>query len=61
MIYPMFINTRPQDVVIFIVGGSTYEEARTVVMQNAANNGTRVILGGSVILNSARYLFNLND
>lgn len=45
---------RPQDVVIFIVGGSTYEEARTVAMQNSANNGTRVILGGSIVLNSAK-------
>ncbi|KAI5073398.1 hypothetical protein GOP47_0011411 [Adiantum capillus-veneris] len=56
-----FQHGRPQDVVIFIVGGSTYEEARTVAMQNAANNGTRVILGGSVVLNSAKFLADLED
>lgn len=42
--------------VIFIVGGTTYEEARMVSMQNAAQNGTRVLLGGSVVLNSSRYV-----
>lgn len=56
-----FQHVRPQDVVIFIVGGSTYEEARTVAMQNAANTGTRVILGGSVVLNSASFLKDLEE
>jgi vacuolar protein sorting-associated protein 45 len=49
-----FILCRPQEVVIFIVGGTTYEEARTVALQNGANTGTRIILGGSVVLNSKR-------
>eukprot|EP00250_Pteridium_aquilinum_P035063 c8549_g1_i1 orf=81-1778(+) len=56
-----FQHGRPQDVVIFIVGGSTYEEARTVAIQNAANNGTRVMLGGSTVLNSAKFLGDLED
>lgn len=47
---------RPQEVVIFIIGGTTYEEARTVALQNATNSGTRFILGGSVVLNSKRYV-----
>jgi vacuolar protein sorting-associated protein 45 len=46
---------RPQDVVIFIVGGTTYEEARSVALYNAANTGVRFFLGGSVVLNSKRY------
>ena len=45
------INTsslsRPQEVVIFIVGGTTYEESRSVALQNASNSGIRFILGGS--------------
>lgn len=49
-----FLN-RPQDVVIFIVGGTTYEEARAVALQNASNSGIRFILGGSAVLNSKRY------
>ena len=54
------INTsslsRPQEVVIFIVGGTTYEESRSVALQNASNSGIRFILGGSVVLNSKRYV-----
>lgn len=46
---------RPQDVVIFIVGGTTYEESRSVALYNAANPGVRFFLGGSVVLNSKRY------
>lgn len=42
--------------VIFIVGGTTYEESRCVALQNAMNTGIRFILGGSVILNSKRYV-----
>lgn len=40
--------------VIFVVGGTTYEESRSVALQNAANSGIRFILGGSAILNSKR-------
>ncbi|KAF3959821.1 hypothetical protein CMV_015406 [Castanea mollissima] len=47
-----FQQGRPQEVVIFIVGGTTYEESRSVALQNASNSGIRFILGGSVVLNS---------
>ncbi|KAJ4965913.1 hypothetical protein NE237_017762 [Protea cynaroides] len=63
--YPLignhFQQGRPQDVVIFIVGGTTYEEARAVALQNASNSGTRFILGGSVVLNSKRFLKDLEE
>ncbi|KAK6115648.1 hypothetical protein DH2020_007917 [Rehmannia glutinosa] len=49
-----FQQARPQDVIIFIVGGTTYEEARSVSLQNATNSGIRFILGGSAVLNSKR-------
>lgn len=52
------ILIRPQDVIIFIVGGTTYEESRSIALQNASNSGIRFILGGSVILNSKRYAVN---
>jgi hypothetical protein len=60
---PFFVNiideivavNRPQDVVIFIVGGTTYEESRSVALYNAANPGVRFFLGGCVVLNSKRY------
>ncbi|KAL7208551.1 hypothetical protein ACSBR1_030317 [Camellia fascicularis] len=45
---------RLQEVVIFTVGGTTYEESRSVTLQNATNSGIRFILGGSMVLNSKR-------
>ncbi|KAL6527509.1 vacuolar protein sorting-associated protein 45 [Orobanche gracilis] len=56
-----FQHARPQDVIIFIVGGTTYEEARSVSLQNATNSGIRFILGGSAILNSQRFLKDLEE
>ncbi|CAA7402333.1 unnamed protein product [Spirodela intermedia] len=56
-----FQQGRPSDVVIFIVGGTTFEEARAVAMNNAANTGTRFILGGPAILNSNRFLKDLEE
>lgn len=47
---------RPQEVVIFMVGGTTYEESRSVALQNATNSGIRFILGGTAVLNSKRYV-----
>lgn len=51
----LFFIHRPQEVVIFIVGGTTYEESRSVALQNSTNSGIRFILGGSALLNSKRY------
>jgi hypothetical protein len=51
---------RPQDIIIFIVGGTTYEEARTVALLNqelaasAQFAGTRILLGGTCVHNSTR-------
>nr|GAT60168.1 predicted protein [Mycena chlorophos] len=58
---------RPQDVIIFMIGGTTYEEARTVALFNqdpvAASNGgipsgsgTRLLLGGTCVHNSSSYV-----
>ncbi|KAJ7959245.1 vacuolar protein sorting 45 [Quillaja saponaria] len=56
-----FQQGRPQEVVIFIVGGTTYEESRSVALQNASNSGIRFILGGSVILSSKRFIKDLEE
>ncbi|KAJ7965428.1 vacuolar protein sorting 45 [Quillaja saponaria] len=56
-----FQQGRPQEVVIFIVGGTTYEESRSVALQNASNSGIRFTLGGSVILSSKRFLKDLEE
>eukprot|EP01147_Barroeca_monosierra_P010672 gene10672-2778_t len=45
------LTERPQEVLVFIVGGATYEEAKAVHEFNEANPGLRVILGGTHIHN----------
>ncbi|KAH8114481.1 Sec1 family-domain-containing protein [Phellopilus nigrolimitatus] len=61
---------RPQDVIIFMIGGTTYEEARVVSLLNqdlssgsgppgsatASAAGTRILLGGTTVLNSSSFL-----
>ncbi|KAL7006279.1 vacuolar protein sorting-associated protein 45 [Cystobasidiomycetes sp. EMM_F5] len=79
---PNQLHPRPQDVILFIIGGTTYEEARTVAMLNqqfasgqnvfglagpgaAATstglNHTRIIIGGTGVLNSSLFLDMLRD
>lgn len=43
-------------VIVFIVGGSTFEEAKAVADWNERNPGMRVVLGGSDVLNSDMFL-----
>ena len=52
---------KPQDVVVFIVGGATYEEAKTVAQVNASSPGVRVVLGGTSIHNSTTFLAEVQD
>ncbi|KAM3955765.1 vacuolar protein sorting 45 [Aphomia sociella] len=47
---------RPQDVIVFIVGGATYEEALCVHQINQAYPGVRVVLGGTTVHNSTSFL-----
>ncbi|KAF8895370.1 Sec1-like protein [Infundibulicybe gibba] len=57
---------RPQDVIIFMIGGTTYAEARTVALLNqdpALSNGgapntsaARILLGGTCVHNSSSFL-----
>lgn len=52
---------KPQDVVVFIIGGATYEEAKMVATINASSPGIRVVLGGTTIHNAATFLEELDD
>ncbi|KAK9676741.1 hypothetical protein RND81_11G097000 [Saponaria officinalis] len=56
-----FQQGRPQDVVIFIVGGTTYAESRAVALFNSSNSWIRFILGGTTILNSERFLKDVEE
>mmetsp|Transcript_44610 Transcript_44610/g.104881 ORF Transcript_44610/g.104881 Transcript_44610/m.104881 type:complete len:530 (+) Transcript_44610:1-1590(+) len=47
---------RPQDVVIFFVGGGTYEEAKCVASFNSAPQGTRLVYAATSIHNSASFV-----
>ncbi|KAF2755876.1 Sec1-like protein [Pseudovirgaria hyperparasitica] len=52
---------KPQDIVIFMVGGTTYEEAKMVAQVNASSPGVRVVIGGTTIHNSTTFLQEVED
>lgn len=47
---------KPQDIIVFMVGGATYEEAKMVAQVNASSPGIRVVLGGTTVHNSSSFL-----
>lgn len=47
---------KPQDIIVFMIGGATYEEAKLVAQTNACTPGVRVVLGGTVVHNAASFL-----
>ncbi|GBP81169.1 Vacuolar protein sorting-associated protein 45 [Eumeta japonica] len=49
-------SRRPQDIVVFIVGGTTYEESLCVHQINQNYPGVRVVLGGTAVHNSTSFL-----
>eukprot|EP00049_Salpingoeca_infusionum_P016383 m.334315 g.334315 ORF g.334315 m.334315 type:complete len:233 (-) comp16070_c1_seq2:311-1009(-) len=56
--YPCLQGAAParyQDVIVFMVGGYTYEEVKAVEEFNEANRDMRVVLGGTSILNFKSY------
>ncbi|KAK2594454.1 Mitochondrial Translation Optimization [Conoideocrella luteorostrata] len=52
---------KPQDIIVFIVGGATYEEAKMVAGINATTPGVRVVLGGTSVHNAATFLEEVDD
>jgi tRNA uridine 5-carboxymethylaminomethyl modification enzyme len=52
---------KPQDIVVFIVGGATYEEAKMIAGINASTPGVRVVLGGTSIHNASTFLEEVED
>ncbi|KAE8349043.1 Sec1-like protein [Aspergillus coremiiformis] len=55
------IRDKPQDIIIFMVGGATYEEAKMVAQVNASSPGVRVVLAGTSIHNSMSFLEEVDD
>ncbi|XP_077446023.1 vacuolar protein sorting-associated protein 45 isoform X2 [Stigmatopora argus] len=50
------LRDRPQDVIVFVIGGATYEEALCVYNMNRNTPGVRIVLGGSSMLNTKSFL-----
>jgi hypothetical protein len=53
---PAVARDKPQDVVVFIVGGATFEEARLVAGVNAGTPGVRIVLAATGAVNSEGFL-----
>ncbi|XP_065509827.1 vacuolar protein sorting-associated protein 45 isoform X2 [Caloenas nicobarica] len=53
---PNTLRDRPQDIIVFIIGGATYEEALTVYNLNRSTAGVRIVLGGTTIHNTRSFL-----
>jgi hypothetical protein len=52
---------KPQDIIVFMVGGATYEEAKTIAQVNASSPGIRVVLGATSMHNSTTFLEEVDD
>ena len=52
---------KPQDIIVFMVGGATYEEARMIAQVNASSPGVRVVLGATAVHNSKTFLEEVQD
>ena len=52
--FPPSYLYRPQDIIVFIVGGATYAEAEAVASLNKTTQGVRIILGGTTVHCSRR-------
>lgn len=55
------ISRRPQDIIVFIVGGATYEESLAVHQLNKNNFGVHIVLGGTTIHNSSSFLQEIEN
>jgi vacuolar protein sorting-associated protein 45 len=50
------MKERPQDIIVFMIGGTTYEEAKMIAGVNESMPGVRIVLGGTTIHNSESFL-----
>lgn len=50
---------RPQDIIVFMIGGVTFEESRMVAEINNSTPSVRIVLGGTSTINSSEFLDGL--
>ncbi|KAI7906640.1 Sec1-like protein [Cokeromyces recurvatus] len=55
------IRERPQDIIVFMCGGVTFEEAKYIAQLNATLPGVRIILGGNLVHNSKTFLQQISQ
>eukprot|EP00056_Hartaetosiga_gracilis_P000007 m.35281 g.35281 ORF g.35281 m.35281 type:complete len:372 (-) comp10003_c0_seq4:59-1174(-) len=55
------MTERPQDVIVFMVGGTTYEEEFEVEKFNEENPSMRVVLAGTSVHNTASFCKEMNS
>jgi len=59
---PTNTKERPQDIIIFMIGGITFEEALTIYTFNSLNTGVcRVVLGGTTVLNCQHFIDDISE
>lgn len=59
---PTTFSPPPQDIILFVVGGVTFEEARFVHQFNATmRNKMRVILGGTSVISTSDYINSIRN
>lgn len=52
----------PREVIVFIVGGTTYEEAKAVhELNERSESHVKIWLGGNTVLNSSKFIQLLNQ
>jgi len=50
------LKEKPQDIIVFMVGGTTYEEAKMIAGVNESMPGVRIVLGATTVHNSESFL-----
>ena len=50
------MKERPQDIIVFMIGGTTYEEAKMITGINESMPGVRIVLGGTTVHNSESFI-----
>ncbi|CAG2213971.1 VPS45 [Mytilus edulis] len=48
------LKDRPQDIIVFVIGGTTFEEALAIHTLNRSSPGIRIIIGGTTVHNFKR-------
>ncbi|KAI8892763.1 Sec1-like protein [Globomyces pollinis-pini] len=62
--YPFYEGStkdKPQDIIVFVIGGATYAEALHISQLNFSNPNVRIILGGTTIHNSTSFLKEVSE